>query len=240
MYEIDKRTEKLPSTRLERMKRQARASKAENTWLAYSSDWAVWEKWAVLSNLSALPADPENVAVFLSDMSESRKVATLDRYLTSITVIHDLKDLTFDRRHRSIRTILTGIKREQGRGQRKVKPITAKLLKSILKDFGDESIDVRDAALFALGVAGGLRRSELSALDYQVQRDGAAMLTFFEEGATITLFKSKTSQEKPDTVEITPGLALAAVKRWIEEADIQAGHPCSAPSSKVGGFQIEG
>lgn len=236
MNEILKQSDILPTTRQERMKRQARASKAENTWLAYSSDWSVWEKWAISNNMSSLPADPVHVAAFLSDMSESRKVATLDRYLTSITITHDLKNLMFDRRHRSIRTILTGIKREQGKGQRKVKPITVKLLKSMLEYFGDEPIDVRDGALLALGIAGGLRRSELSALNYQVQGDGTAMFSTTEDGATITFLKSKTSQDKPETVEITPGLALAAVKRWIEEAEIQAGTPLFRSIAKGGGI----
>ena len=127
MHEIDQRKEKLPSSRHDRMKRQARASKAENTWLAYSSDWSVWKTWAEFNSVQPLPAEPELVAAFLSDMSETRKVSTLDRYLTSITVTHDLKDLTFDRRHRSIRTILTGIKREQGRGQRKVQTDHSKI-----------------------------------------------------------------------------------------------------------------
>ncbi len=73
------------------MERLARGSKAERTWAAYASDWKVWEAWAVANGAAAMPADPERVAQFLADMTTSRKLNTIRRYLASISVAHTLK-----------------------------------------------------------------------------------------------------------------------------------------------------
>jgi hypothetical protein len=92
--------------RRERMTQQARASKAERTWRAYGSDWLIWEAWAAANGATPMPADPERVAEFLSDMTTSRKLSTVRRYLASISVSHTLKGHLFDRKHPSIKTIL--------------------------------------------------------------------------------------------------------------------------------------
>src|SRR5262245_15973200 len=90
----------LPSAeRRERMAQQVRASKAERTWRAYGSDWQIWEAWASANGVPAIPADPERVAEFLSDMTASRKLSTVRRYLASISVSHTLKGHTFERKH---------------------------------------------------------------------------------------------------------------------------------------------
>src|SRR2546428_12189874 len=93
-----------PALLRERMQRQARASKADATWAAYASDWRVWEAWAARTGATVLPAQPQQVAAFLSDMSASRKISTLRRYLVSISVSHSLKGLAFDRKHTAIAT----------------------------------------------------------------------------------------------------------------------------------------
>jgi hypothetical protein len=89
------------------MAQQARASKAEGTWRAYGSDWQIWEAWAAANGATAMPADPGRVAEFLSDMTVTRKLSTVRRYLASISVSHTLKGHQFERKHPSIKTILS-------------------------------------------------------------------------------------------------------------------------------------
>jgi integrase len=224
----------LPAERQERMARQARASKADATWAAYGSDWRVWQAWAERNGASVMPASPEQVAAFLSDMSASRKLSTLRRYLASISVSHTLKGLAFDRKHSAVRTILRGIARENARPTRRVKPLTADRLRGMLRDMGDDLAGIRDAALLALGVASGCRRSELAGLDWLKRGDGAGVIELSDEGAVIRLYRSKTSQEEPAEVFIQPGLALGAVKRWAEAGGIGAGAPLFRPIDKGG------
>ena len=218
----------------ERMERQARASKAEATWTAYGSDWRVWEAWAAAAGLQAMPAAPEHVAAFLSEMSATRKISTLRRYLSSVSVSHSLKGLSFDRKHVSIRTILRGIARESGVQTRRVKPLMAARVRALLAEMGDSPADLRDAALLALGVASGCRRAELSGLDWLQRGEGQGVLELTEEGAVIRLFRSKTSQDAPAEVYIQPGVALGAVRRWAEVAGLLPGAPLFPAINKSG------
>src|SRR5437867_2233905 len=173
----------VPALLRERMQRQARASKADATWAAYASDWRVWEAWAARTGATVLPASPQQVAAFLSDVSASRKISTLRRYLVSISVSHALKGLVFDRKHAGIATILKGIAREARVRVRRVKPLLAARVRSLLAEMGDGLADVRDAALLALGVASGCRRSELAGLDWLSRGSGQGVLEIGEDGA---------------------------------------------------------
>jgi integrase len=223
----------LSTERHERMQRQARASKADATWAAYAADWRVWEAWAARVGATAFPAVPEQVAAFLSDMSASRKLSTLRRYLASISVAHSLRGVVFDRKHPAVRTILKGIAREST-PVRRVKPLLAARVRTLLADMGNSLADVRDAALLALGVASGCRRSELSGLDWLSHGAGQGSLEIGEDSATIRLYRSKTSQAEPAEVHIKPGIALAAVKRWVVAAGIAAGTPLFRAIGKGG------
>ena len=75
-----------------------------------------------------------------------------------------------------------------------VRPLLSKQVRALLRDLGDGPAERRDAALLALGVASGFRRSELSGLDWARRGDGSGVIELTDEGATITLFDSKTSQ----------------------------------------------
>jgi integrase len=219
--------DRLPGPLHERMEAHARASKAQSTWKAYANDWAVWEAWAVAHGMSALPARPDEVAAFLSDMSASRKITTLRRYLVSISVCHTLRGEPFDRKAGGIRTILRGIARTNGDDRRRVKPLMAAQVRSMLAEIGPASklARVRDAALLALGVASGCRRSELAALDWLSRGAGDGAFELTEQGATIRLFRSKTSQDKVQEVHLQPGPALKAVKDWTAAAATDSGAP---------------
>jgi integrase len=225
----------LPSAeRRERMAQQARASKAERTWRAYGSDWRVWEAWAMANGAMAMPADPQRVAEFLSDMTTSRKLSTVRRYLASISVSHTLKGHTFERKHPLIKTILWCAAR--GAPQpRRGRPLLSKQVRALLRDLGDGPAEWRDAALLALGVASGCRRSELSGFDWARRGDGSGVIKLTDDGAIITLYDSKTSQGgEPECIYLQPGIALKALKCWLQAGGIAEGTPLFRAVSKGG------
>jgi integrase len=229
----------LPSTeRRERMAQQARASKAERTWRAYGSDRQVWEAWAAANDVKVMPAEPERVAEFLSDMTASRKLSTVRRYLASLSVTHTLKGHTLERKHPAIKTILRGAAREAPL-PRRVRPLLAKQVPALLRDLGEEPADLRDAALLALGVASGCRRSEIVGLDWAKRGTGSGVVEITDEGANITLFCSKTIQDgEPEAIYLQPGIALKALKRWVETGGIVEGSPLFRPINKAGAISI--
>jgi integrase len=140
--------------------------------------------------------------------------------------------------HAGIKAMLRGISRENAKPAHRVKPLTADRLRAMLRDMGDTPADIRDAALLALGVASGCRRSELAGLDWLTRGDGTGALELADDGAVIRLYRSKTSIE-PAEVFIQPGLALAAVKRWAEAAGITAGTPLLRAINKAGAIGQE-
>jgi integrase len=148
-----------------------------------------------------MPADPERVAQFLADMTTCRKVSTIRRYLASLSVAHTLKGHAFERKHASIKVIMRGAARAAP-APRRVRPLMSKQVRALLKDLEDGAADRRDAALLALGVASGCRRSELAGLDWARRGDGTGMIELTPEGAVITLFISKTSQAEPECIYI--------------------------------------
>lgn len=224
----------VPADRRERMQRQARASRAPNTWKSYTSDWKVWTLWAERNGAQAMPADPEAVAAFLSDMSVSRKRSTLQRYLSSIGVTHQLRGLAFNRRHVALKTILQGIAREKPEAPRRVLALTADRLRSMVKSMGEDLASLRDAAILLIGVASGCRRSELASLDWQKHGDGLGVIELTDAGATIRLLRAKEAQTEPTMIYIQPGMALAALKRWTAAAGIMEASAVFRPIGKGG------
>jgi hypothetical protein len=66
---------------------------------------------------------------------------------------------------------------------------------------GNAATERRDATQLALGVATSCRRCELSGLNWAKWGTGSGVIELTDEGATITLFVSKSSQaEEPECI----------------------------------------
>jgi hypothetical protein len=68
-------------------------AKAANTLKAYRMDWAHFSQWCALHCLESLPAEPQTVALYLSDLASTYKVSTLYRRLSSISQAHQAASL---------------------------------------------------------------------------------------------------------------------------------------------------
>jgi hypothetical protein len=82
----------------------AENAKAPNTRRAYESDWASWEAFCQAHNFVPLPADPEQVMLYLTHLtdffgSKGKKLRprTAERHLAAIATTHCALGLTFDR-----------------------------------------------------------------------------------------------------------------------------------------------
>lgn len=205
----------------ERARRNFTAAEAKNTQEAYASDWRLWEHWAAENGNDLFPADPEAVALFVSDMSADRKISTIRRYVATISTTHTKRGETFNTRHPALRRMLRGIANQKSGDTRQVKPLTATLLRDMWPTFGNDIKDLRDKTLLALGVASGFRRSELVALDWREYGDGNGRFEMTPNGATLWLRRSKASQQAPQAIHIPPGLTLQAVREWVSAAEIE-------------------
>jgi site-specific recombinase XerD len=191
----------------------AQARRAERTWRGYRSDWRQFTAWCGAHDLVSLPASADVVAAYLADRAGTLKVATLQRHLSSIAVVHREAGHPAPKSER-LAMVWAGIRRTYGTAQHGKAPLLAADVRALVATCGDRPIDVRDRGLLLLGFVGAFRRSELVGLNVEdVERS--------TEGLVITLRRSKTDQEGAGrrigipfgaTVETCP---VAAFDAWI-------------------------
>jgi site-specific recombinase XerD len=199
---------------------------AENTTRSYKSDWESWEAFCGAHEFTPIPADPEQVRLYLTQLTQFAgrkgvkvKPRTAQRHLAAIAAAHRAQDVAFDTRHPVLRRTMDGIRRTFGSRQEGAPALRYDDIVAICQGFGLDVRSLRNKAIILLGFAGGFRRSELVALNVE-DLD-------FDKGLTVMLKRSKTDPEgKGRTVAIVAGsdpltCPVAAVKAWLRAAKIE-------------------
>lgn len=202
------------------------AATAENTRRAYQSDVRHFIEWG-----GSIPAEPTSVARYLAAHADKLSMATLGRRIVAIRRAHTLRGVPDPTKAELVRLTIRGVRRLNGRPQRRVAPLRIEHLSAITSVLGQSIRDVRDRALLLVGFAGAFRRSELVAVSCeQIKRE--------EQGIVITLPRSKTDQEgRGRSVAIprieSPVCPVAALETWLQACGIVNG-PLFRPISKAG------
>lgn len=230
-----------------RMAEIAASAMKPNSVDAYRSDWAMWAAFAKHMDITDLPAASEHVAAFVTacadglvfsktsagkvvthgkiDPACARKFFTLKRYVTAISSMHRRAGMTFDGRNVVLSDVMRGLRRQKSTVQRRVKPLTAELVLRVVAEMAADNGGIRDSALLMLGVATGMRRSELVGLSFNRLADGDGVLTIEEKGLLIELHQSKSSTGDIETIFLPNGVASDAVRKWVETAQLKGGEP---------------
>jgi integrase len=200
----------------------ARATRAESTLRAYASDWADFTAWTAARDLVALPAEPETVALYLTDLAHTLRPATITRRMAAISVEHQRLGLPSPTTDPRVREIMRGIRRTIGTARREAAPAGIGEIRRMTARLPDTLAGTRDRALLLIGFAGALRRSELVALDLDDVED-------HERGLTLHLRASKTDQEREGRrIAIPRGTdpetcPVRALRAWLAAAKINDG-----------------
>jgi site-specific recombinase XerD len=200
----------------------ATASRASSTWRAYESDWRIFIAWCQVMDLSALPAAPATVAMFLAaEAKHGTAPSTLNRRLSAIRLMHLGARVVSPHNAIEIQEVMRGIRRLSTRGVVKKEAAVDEQIKRMVNTSDLRTYQgQRDRALLLLGFAGALRRSELVALD-------VADLKLTDEGFIVTVTKSKTDQEGEGQkiaiprVPDSPYCPVQAVLDWMAMAGIE-------------------
>ena len=206
----------------ERARAYVQAGVAPNTRRAYRAAWTDFAEWCVLRHLDPLPAAPETVALYLTDLSASRRVSTLQQRLNAIAKAHRASGFEPPGRDARVRAVWSGIRRSRGTAQQGKAPLVTADLRRLISHLDSGPGAVRDRALLLLGYAGAFRRSELVALD-------AEDVLWAQEGLRVSLHRSKTDQEAAgEIVGIPYGSHLEtcpvrALQAWLQASAITAG-----------------
>ena len=94
---------------MDRAREYARRSKASNTVRAYQSDWRDFEAWCIEHRRRPLPATPDTVALYLTQMAEQgRKPSTITRRVSAISQAHQIAEYKSPTRSAKVRAVLRG------------------------------------------------------------------------------------------------------------------------------------
>ena len=222
MSELITDIKKLQTETLENLQ----SSKSKNTVRAYRSDIADFINFCNQHNLKFLPANPNIVSVYLTNLSKTSKFSTLKRRLASLSMYHKMKGHYLDIKHPIISENLLGIKRIKGSYQTGKKPILINDLKIIIQAINKDKITefekLKNKCLILLGFSGGFRRSELVSLLIED-------IDFVPEGVKILIRRSKTDQTGEGFVKGIPYFEnqeycpVLSLKKYLKEINLDSG-----------------
>ena len=228
---METRTEVIPvpdAAELSRLAGQTSAflasAKAESTHRAYRADWNHFASWCRRHAIVSLPATPQTVAFYISDLAATHKPATLRRRLTVISRAHLAAGhpSPASMQQALVSETLKGIRRKLGAAQRGKRPFFTDDVRAMARALPQNLQGIRDRALLLIGFAGGFRRSERARLaieDIAVEKDGLV----------VNLRRSKTDQEgKGRKVALPFGsnpetCPVRAYRDWLEAAALEEG-----------------
>ena len=222
MNELITDIKKLQNETLENLQ----SSKSKNTVRAYRSDIADFINFCNQHNLKFLPANPNIVSLYLTNLSKTSKFSTLKRRLASLSMYHKMKGYYLDIKHPIISENLLGIKRLKGSYQIGKKPILINDLKIIIQAINKDKINefekLKNKCLILLGFSGGFRRSELVSLLIED-------IDFVSEGVKILIRRSKTDQTGEGFVKGIPYFEnqeycpVLSLKKYLKELNLDSG-----------------
>ena len=198
-------------------------TRSENTKKSYQSDFKNFAKWCYSVDLSALPAEPDTVRLYLVYLDKiGRKVSTITRVITSIRQAHRLANLESPISV-AVSETAKALFRKLGMEQTKKSALTKDKLERILKFIGQDLLGVRDRAIILVGWTGALRRSEIVGINFEDIEQVA-------EGLIITIRRSKTDQLGKGRKIGLPFVdsdqnfcAARALQNWLTAAKIKNG-----------------
>ena len=195
---------------------------SENTRRVYASDWKAFTAWCRDGGVSALPAEPVVIAGHLASLATSLGRSGLKRRLAAIAHMHRQGGHPWEPGHPAIRATLRGILASHAKPVRPAAALTSTEVKQLLNACGTDLAGLRDRAIFLVGFAGALRRSELVAIDRE-------HLRFTTDGMTVHIPRSKRDQEGEGAdLGIPRGLnpltcPVRAVEQWLQRTRIEYG-----------------
>ena len=203
----------------------AQAAKSEATRRAYASDLRDFDSWCATQRRSPMPAEPETVALYITDLARSgRAASTIQRRLAAISQVHQLAGhVPPPTADWEVRQVVQGIRRRLGTAPAQKEAVLTVTLRRLVASCDPATrAGARDRALLLLGFGAALRRSELVAIDVED-------VTETDEGLRVRIRRSKTDQEAHgDEVGIVRGQhpdidPVRALRHWRQLGDITTG-----------------
>ena len=195
---------------------------APSTIRAYKTSFERFIQFCEDHDTDALPADPQNVARYISTLAASGlKSSSIRIIVAAISSIHKLNLLNDPTQHPAVKIEMRRMHRTLGRYSQQAFGITAPILEKMLGATASNLRGIRDRALILLAYDSMCRRSELVSLrisDIHLINEGNF------SGMKIRLRKSKTDQELQGRWIFPSQRSAEAISLWIENAKLIDGY----------------
>lgn len=194
----------------------AEIAQAQATLRAYRADVDAFARYCQSVGAAEMfPASPALVAAYLAAHAQIYATATLIRHLAGIGHEHRARGLILNTADPLIRKTLRGIARSHGRPQRQAAALGTREVKAMVRRCGSDLTGIRDAALLLIGFAGGLRRSEIVAIDRE-------HLTLQPQSLRLLIPRSKSDQTGSGAEIVLPygrdgqTCPVRTLQRWLD------------------------
>lgn len=170
--------------------RYKRGRLSRNTQMGYSYDFQMFKAWALTMQLCALPATPETVSLYITDLlGHGHKVTTASRRACAIAHYHRAANVESPV-NREVHGLLIGAKRVLGEQPREMHPLSLISLREITRVLTVDGSRkaIRDRAMIVVGFCSALRRSSITALRTED-------IEFVTEGLILFIPRDKTDQQ---------------------------------------------
>ena len=181
---------------------------AKNTIRAYRSDFVQYQTWCSENSLVPIPANADNMAMYVDCLSVNNKSATIRRRINSLGTVLRLSKNHDPTKQSEVILALKRMHRKIGRAQQQATPLTKPLLNQLLCNCDNSLRGLRNKVLLRLGYETMRRRSELCAFKFE-DIDCA-----LNEKPIIRLNFSKTDQYGVGKVLPISEELLVLLERW--------------------------
>jgi len=191
---------------------------APNTMRAYRADFEHYLAWCKTHGKTDIPPEADTLAVYVEDMAQSMKSATIRRRVQSLGTIFRLSRIPDPTRDPDVVLALKRMHRRIGRLQDQAYPLTRDILEKLLKVCGRDVSGLRDQVLLKLGYETMRRRSELCSMRFED-------VTVYPNGQPcIRLRFSKTDQFGAGTVIPISNDLVELITRWQKRIGAPSGY----------------
>lgn len=199
-----------------------REAQAVATCKAVRADWKQFTLWCEGQSVWTLPAAPADLVRFLHDQVVlGKKRATLDRYVSTVRLIHAAAGLP-DPTHAphwklDWKAIVRRLAERNANAPQQAEPLRTEHVRQILATLGTTPLDLRDAALISLASDTLCRESELAVLTMDALEEAG-------KAWSVDLRRSKTDQAGLGTARFCSRATKARIDAWCACAGIDEGY----------------
>lgn len=200
----------------------AELSISKNTRRAYTIDWREFSEWCSKRRLQPLPATPQTLVSYFTDLARTHRVSSISRKYAALAYVHRAAKKEAPVLDPMVKQVIRGIRRTKGVAPVQKDPALTIHICEVMASLNTSTLDIRDRALLLFGFAGGFRRSELVGLNFDDVSLG-------EEGVIVHVRKSKTDQEgrgRKIGIEFgknQPTCPIKALGEWLKVSEIVEG-----------------